>query len=118
MPAAEAERVLRGVSPNTAMRTLAGYARLLAAVVRIYPERMDTPCGDTTIRASFLNATKPAHFQWLMNAVRYRSRLNAKQQRALASGTTRNEQLHHRLNSHFRQVLHTSQRLLKGAVKT
>ena len=70
------------------------------------------------LRVSRVYLTKPTHFQWLMNAVRYRSRLSAQQRRALASGATRNEQLHHRLNSHFRQVLHISQRLLEGSVKT
>ena len=118
MPYGDARRVLIAMNPNTAMRTLSGFAQLLAAVVRIYPERMDVVHTKTTLRKVLLNAPTPDRFHWYMNNVRYRSTLPNAMVKVMASGTTRNEQLHARLHAHYRVVSQVSRRMLAACVKT
>ena len=117
MPYGEAERVLRAMNPNIPMRSLAGFAQLCAALVRIYPQRMDVKCGKKTLRGTLMHATAPQTFQWLLNNTRYRTTLSAAAELAMSSGTTRNEQLHARLNRQFEKVVHISFRSLAASVK-
>ena len=50
--------------------------------------------------------------------MRYRSRLTAGANALLATGTTRNEQVHATLNSDFRQIIHVSQQMLGAQLRT
>ena len=117
LPHDQAKRILNGMNPNTTMLTLTSFARILAAVVRMYPERMDSKCDKTTLRQVFLNATKREKFEWLLNNARYRSSLPSQLDQAMGSGTTRNEQVHQRLNAHFRKVKTISKRMLATELK-
>ena len=47
----------------------------------------------------FLNASSAVRFEWYMNECRYRSTLSPDDEKWLAVGTTRNEQIHARLNA-------------------
>jgi hypothetical protein len=47
----------------------------------------------------FLNASSAVRFEWYMNECRCRSTLSADDEKWLAVGTTRNEQIHARLNA-------------------
>jgi hypothetical protein len=118
MPLAEAEQTLKDMNPNSAMKTLAEFARLIAAVVATYTQRLDIKNDKTTLRKVLLNACSPDRFQWYMNNVRYRTTLPPAQESYLAAGTTRNEQLHARLNAHYHTTVRISKRALDAELDT
>lgn len=109
----QATDVIKAMDPNTPMKTLEEFAGLLAAVVVVYPEHMDKKRDKTTLRQSLVNATSPDRFQWLMNGIRYRSSIPASLEGYLAAGTTRNEQFHARLNSHYKQSTNISKYVIR-----
>ena len=117
MPHAEAKRILKTMDPNTAFPSLTSFMRTIAAVVRLYPDKLDVRHNNTTLRAILCHAASPRQFEWYVNNVRFRSRLPAELARHMASGTTRNEQKHAVLNSHFRQVRLVSDRVMKAELR-
>jgi hypothetical protein len=118
MPLEEAEQTLKDMDPNSAMKTLAEFARLIAAVVATYSQRLDIRNDKTTLRKVLLNACSPDRFQWYLNNVRYRTTLPPAQESYLAAGTTRNEQLHARLNAHYHTTCRISKRALDAELDT
>jgi len=112
MPLHEAIHIMKTMSPNTPFRTFSSFARVLAAFVRVYPQYMDSTSGKGTLRRSILHAATHQQYQWLLNNTRYRSCLPASEERALASGTTRNEAMHHRVNAHFHETTQVTERML------
>lgn len=114
MPMGQATKALKDMDPNAPMRSLAEFARLLAAVVVVYPERMDAKLDGSTLRGSFGYACTPERFGWYMNNIKYRSSLPQKLEGFMAAGTTRNEQLHARLNAHWRGTVCVSKRMLRA----
>ena len=60
----QATDVIKAMDPNTPMKTLEGFAGLLAAVVVANPENMDKKHDKTTLRQSLFNAASPDRFQW------------------------------------------------------
>ena len=119
LPLKEAQRVLTQMDPLAPITTLTCFAHLLAAVVRVYPEHMDIKRGKnkTSLRGTLLHVTTPEQFQWLLNNQRFRSTLPNDLNNAMASGTTRNEQYHSRLNAHFREVTQIAKRTLAAELK-
>ena len=113
-----AHDILTNMDPNAAMGSLGEFARLLAAVVVVYPERMDAAHDKTTLRAVLINACSPATFHWYFNNVKFRSGLPPHLEKFVASGTTRNEALHARLNAHFHTTTVISKRTLAAEVNT
>ena len=118
LPHTEAKQCLLQMNPNVAMLSLAEFAHLIAAVVVVYPQHMDTTHDKTTLRRILLHACTPARFQWYLNNVRYRSSIPWQLERFMAAGTTRNEQLHARLNAHYRGTVSISKRVLTAEVNT
>jgi len=112
MPMKTAKGMLTSMDPNTPMVSLKEFALLLAAVVKVYPERMDSKFDKTTLRASLVNAASHERFGWYLNNVQYRSSLSKGLEEYLGVGTTRNEQLHAKLNSSFRNTVRISKRAL------
>ena len=106
------------MDPNVAMHSLVELARLIAAVVVVYPEHMDTTHDKTTLRRILLHACTPDRFQWYLNNVRYRSSLPWHLERFMAVGMTRNEQFHARRNAHYRTTVSISKRILTAEVNT
>ena len=117
-PHQQAVGILKAMDPNTPMRNLEEFAGLLAAIVVVCPERVDTKHDGTTLRRVLLHACTPERFQWYMNNIRYRSVVPKAVDAYMATGTIRNEQLHARLNSHFRTAVHISKRMLSAEVNT
>ena len=111
------------------LKSLAGTTDLpTSAHVARFPESMDATQGTkgktsgkkkkkATLRGTLLHATTQQCFQWLMNNQRLRSTIPRTLDRAMASGTTRNEQHHARLNAHFREVTQIAQRTLAAETK-
>jgi len=64
IPMAKAKAILQGMNPNVPMQSLEEFATLLAAVVRVYPERVDTTFDKTTMRASLVHAASRSRFGW------------------------------------------------------
>jgi len=112
MPHAEAKRLLKSMNPNTQMSSLLEFARLLAAVVKVYPERVDSKFDKTTMRASLVHAASIDRFGWYMNNAKYRSSLHPSVEAYMAVGTTRNEQMHAKLNAAYRGTVKISRRTL------
>ena len=83
--------ILNDMDPNMPMQNLEEFAGLVAAVVAVYPERMDTKHDKTTLRRVLINACTPERFQWYMNSIRYRSAIPKAVEISMAAGTTRNE---------------------------
>ena len=101
----EAKVILKEMHPNTVMESRLEFARLVAAMVTMYPERMDMRHDKSTLRRKLLYACTHERFEWYMNPARYRSSLPVKLESFMAVGTTRNENLHARLNAQYRQVV-------------
>ena len=114
----QAADILKDMDPNTPMQNLEEFVGLVAAVVAVYPERMDTKHDKTTLRRVLINACTPERFQWYMNSARYRSAIPKSVEASMGAGTTRNEQLHARLNSHFHTTVAVSRRTLTAEVNT
>ena len=70
-----------------------------------------------TLTGTLLHATTATNFQWLLNNQRFRSSITPKQERALPSGTTRNESYHSRLNAHFRSTIQIAAETLSAELK-
>ena len=100
------------------MTSLHEFRRLLAAVVVVYPERMDTKHDKSTLRQILLAACEPHRFQWYMNNIKFRSELPANVEVWVGTGTTRNEQMHARLNSHYHSTVSVSKRMLTAELNT
>lgn len=114
----EAVCVLAEMDPNTPMVSRREFARLLTAVTIAYPERMDDKVEKTTLRAKLFHACSYAQFQWFMNGLHFRATLDRAIEGYLGVGTTRNEQFHHRLNSHYRSTIFVSRRMLAAQLNT
>ena len=84
----------------------------------MYPERLDNKYDKTTLRRKFVHAASRAQFEWCMNSARFRSTLPKTLESFLAVGTTRNENLHARLNAQYRQVVWISKRCLSAEIET
>ena len=59
----------------------------------------------------------PERFEWLINGLRYLSKLTFAEERHMAIGTTRSEQLHAQLNALFRNTVQISKRMLAAEVR-
>lgn len=112
MPESRAALVLKKMDPNAPMKTLVEFAELLAAVVVIYPERLDVRDDKTTLRSVLCNAASPERYQWYMNNVRHRTSLPPALEAKLGCGTTRNEQIHATVNRLYRTAICISRRVL------
>ncbi len=113
-----ASKTLRDMNPNEPMESLTQFMELIAALVAMYPEKMDLRHDKTTMRKSLLATCSPSRFEWLLNGLRYRSRIPAREEKWLAVGTTRNEQMHHVLNAHFRTIVCVSKRTMAAELRT
>ena len=94
------------------MKNREEFAQLLAVITKVYPQRLDVKKGKTTLRKVLLAACAPGKIEWYFNNIRYRSRLTSTDDGFLASGTTRNEQLHMQINRIFRSTIQVTSRLL------
>ena len=112
MPKREAEMVLKAMNPNVAMKDREEFTRLIAALVVIYPQRLDVKTDKTTLRKILVAASEPQRAEWYFNNIRYRSRLTASDEKFLGTGTFRNEQLHATLNAHFKETVQIQSRML------
>jgi hypothetical protein len=118
MPAASAKQTLRQMDPNTAMASRDEFVRLIAALTKVYPEKMDAKGDKITMRKTLIAACQPDRIEWFLNNIRFRSRLSKCEHRWLISGTTRNEQIHAFLNKLYRGVIHVSRRIMDAALQT
>ena len=118
MPKKNAKSILKAMNPNTGMSSRVEFVRLIAALVAMYPEKMDTKLDKTTLRKSLAAMTQPQRAEWYLNNTRYRSRLTVMQNKALGTGTSRNEQLHSTLNRDYAQTVRISQRMLNAQLQT
>ena len=59
MPLKVAKKVLRGMDPNTAMKSREEFTQLLAAVAKVYPQHLDSKKGKTTLRKVLVAACAP-----------------------------------------------------------
>ena len=118
MPKKEATRILKAMDPNAPMSSLKEFATLLAATVKVFPERMDTKLDKTTLRGKLAYACTPSRFQWYMNNSRHRKSIPAKIEEFMAAGTTRNEQFHRVLNAAYRTTILVSRQVLDAQLAT
>ena len=118
MPKTEATRVLKGMNPNTAMASREEFVRLVAALVLVYPQKLDVKRGEkTTLRSTLVATCQPQRIEWYLNNIRFRSRLTTNENKFLDTGTCRNEQIHATLNAHYKQTVRISKRMLNAQLK-
>ena len=115
---AKAKKTLTKMDPNAPITSLVELATLFAAVVVVFPERLDTVQEKTSLRKVLINACQPARFHWYMNNLKVRAMLPQYVERFLATGTTRNEQMHQRLNAHYKTTLFVAKRTLETELNT
>ena len=113
----KAKQILHEMNPNIAISSLLEFQELIAAVVCMYPDNMDTKRDNTTLRRSLVETCTPTRFEWLLNGLRHRARLPASLEGYMAVGTTRNEQIHARLNTHFHTTVCVSKRVLAAEMR-
>jgi hypothetical protein len=114
----KAKDTLTSMDPNAPMQSLLEFASLLAAVAKVYPERMDLKSDKTTLRQVLVSACDPGRFGWYLNNIKYRSQLPKATDEYHGTGTTRNEQMHSMLNSNFKSIISVSKRMLTGELDT
>jgi len=113
-----AKAVLEKMNPSAPIRDREDFVELLAAFTVMYPDDMDVKADSGyTVHDLLINACDPGRIEWYMNAIRIRSRLSARESAWLGSGTTKNEQSHSVMNSHFRRTTSISKRLLDAQVQ-
>jgi hypothetical protein len=110
----EAKKVLKTTNPNVAMKSREEFLRLIAALVAIYPQRLDVKTDKTTLRKILAAACEPGRAEWYFNNTRYRSRLTCTDDKFLGNGTCRNEQLHSTLNTQYRETMQITSRMLNS----
>lgn len=113
-----AKSILMSMNPNKAMTSRVEFVRLIAALVAMCPQQLDAKREKTSLRNTFAAMSKPQRAEWYFNNIRYRSRLPAKGNQFLGTGTCRNEQLHSTLNGDYRQTVRISKRMLNAQLKT
>ena len=119
MPKKAAADVLKKMNPNKPMASREEFARLVAALVAVYSQKLDVVRrGKTTLRKSLAAACKPQRAEWYFNNMRYRSRLSPKENAFLGTGTSRNEQVHATLKSEYASTVRISKRMLNAQLKT
>ncbi|CAK0833401.1 unnamed protein product, partial [Prorocentrum cordatum] len=109
-----AKSILSDMDPNAPMQSREQFAMLMAAIARVYPERMDAQYDKGTLRAQFIAACAPDRAEFYMNNIRYRARLTPEENSSLGVGTTRNEQIHSCINANFRQLTRVDARTMKA----
>eukprot|EP00959_Pyramimonas_sp_CCMP1952_P192851 4032624-Pyramimonas_sp.AAC.1 len=71
------------MDPNAPMQSREQFAMLMAAIARVYPERMDVQYDKGTLRAQFIAACAPDRAEFYMNNIRYRARLTPEENSSL-----------------------------------
>lgn len=118
MPRKEAKRILKSMDPNIAMKSREEFAKLLAALVVIYPQKLDIKRrAKTTLRNTLIAICQPQRAEWYMNNMRFRSRLTPTENNFLGTGTCRNEQVHSTLNTSYAQTVRISKRMLNAQLQ-
>jgi hypothetical protein len=117
MPKPEAMKILKTMNPNVAMKSREEFVRLIAALVVIYPQRLDVKTDKTTLRKILAAACQPERTEWYFNNIRYRSRLTDADDKFLGNGTCRNEQLHATLNTQYRGIVNITSRMLNAQLR-
>ena len=118
LPHKEAKRILKAMDPNIAMESREEFAKLLAALVVIYPQKLDVKRGaQTTLRNTLAATCQPQRAEWYMNNIRFRSRLNPTENNFLGTGSCRNEQVHSTLNTNYAQTVRISKRMLNAQLQ-
>ena len=117
MPPARAKTVLKAMDPNTAMKSRHEFIQLLAALTVVFHSEIDRRVDGSCVRDFLINACKADKVEWYFNNLRFRSTLSMQDQEWLASGTSRNEQHHKVMNSHWRLTTCVSERMLQAQMK-
>ncbi len=118
MRAPRAKAILEQVNPNVAMSNRSEFAKLLAAVSAMYPERLDVKYDKGTLRMQFVAACQPSRAEFYFNNIRFRARLPLAEERMLSAGTTRNEQVHAMLNAAYKSTTYISKEMLAAELTT
>jgi hypothetical protein len=118
VPKKEAKRILKTMDPNIAMKSREEFVKLVAALVVIYPHKLDVKRGaKTTLRNTMAAICTPERAEWYMNNIRFRSRLTPTENTFLGTGSCRNEQVHSTLNTNYAQTVRISKRMLNAQLQ-
>lgn len=118
LPKKKAVDIIRAMDLDLPMKSLEEFATLIAALVRVYPERVDTKSDKTTLRGALVASCSRQKSEWYHNEIRFRTSLSLATEEWLGSGTTRNEQLHAHLNARWRETVGILPRMLDACHTT